>query len=131
MLMRKLLVIFGPLLLCLLTCVLFMWMDAWFAAGSFFQYVCKGICLGVGVALMLPVAGIGVRDSGLVSMLWIAAALLLTTLGYQYMETVGVVHWPALKAIISINGQVVLIESTVMGYLTLTALLGRKRKKSA
>ena len=59
-------------------------------------------------------------------MLYIGAGILLMTLGYQYLETVGAVHWPALKAIISINGQVVLIESTVMGTLALTALLNRR-----
>ena len=48
---------------------------------------------------------------------------------YQYLETRGVVNWPALRAVISINGQVVLTESTVMGFLALTAALCGKRRR--
>ncbi len=128
MLMRRLLVVFGPIVLCLLTCVLFMWLDGWFPQGSFFLYSLKGVCLGLAVALVLPVAGISMKSTGLTGMLYIAAGLLLLTLGYQYLETVGVVHVPALKATLSINGQVVLIESTVMGFLLPTAVLNRRRK---
>ena len=131
MLMRRLVAVICPLLLCLLTCLLFMWLDRWLAAGNFFQYAVKGVSLGLCVALLLPVAGIAVKNTGLTGMLYIAAGLLLLTLVYQYMETVGAVNWPALKAIISINGQVVLIESTVMGYLALTAALNTKRRRRA
>ena len=128
MLMRRLLVVFGPIVLCLLTCVLFMWLDGWFPQGSFFLYALKGVCLGLAVALVLPVAGISTKSTGLTGMLYIAAGLLLLTLCYQYLETVGVVHVPALKATLSINGQVVLIESTMLGFLMLTAVLNRRRK---
>ena len=127
MLMRRLVAVFCPLILCLLTCVVFRWLDRWFAAGNFFLYVLKGLSLGLCVALLMPVAGITMRNTGLTPMLYIGAGILLVTLGYQYLETVGAVHWPALKAIISINGQVVLIESTVMGNLLLTAVLNRRR----
>ena len=128
MLMRRLITVVCPLILCLLTSVVFMLLDRWFAAGNFFAYLLKGVALGIGVALLLPVAGIRVRHTGLTGLLYIAAVLLLITLGYQYLETVGAVHWPALKAVLSINGQVILIEGTMMGYLALTAFLNRKRR---
>ena len=128
MLLRKLLVVVGPLLLCLITCTLFKWLDTLPVAGDFFLYVLKGITLGVCVALMLPVAGITTRGVGLTVCMYAAAGLLLLMLLYQYMETIHAVNWPALRAMISINGQVVLVESTVMGYLTLTAALNRHRR---
>ena len=129
MLMRKLLVVLGPLMMCLLTCLIFRWLDGLLAAGNFFLYAIKGVALGVCVGLLLPVAGIYTRNTGLTGWLYVAAGLLLITLTCQYLEAVRVVNWPALKAIISINGQVILVESTVMGFLVLTALLGGKRKK--
>jgi hypothetical protein len=131
MLMRRLLAVFGPILLCLLTCVAFMWLDRWLPPGDFFQYTLKGVLLGLCVALALPAAGISAKNTGLTGMLWIGAGLLLLTLAYQYLETIGAVHVPALVATLSINGQVVLIESTVMGYLALTASMNRRRRPAA
>ena len=128
MLMRRLLAVFGPIVLCLLTCAVFMWLDRWFAPGSFFLYALKGIVLGLCVALVLPAAGISAKNTGLTPMLFIGAGLLLLTLVYQYMETVGAVSVPALRATLSINAQVVLIESTVMGYLALAGVLNRRRR---
>ncbi len=128
MLMRRLIVVLCPLILCLLTSALFMLLDRWFAAGNFFAYLLKGVTLGVCVALLLPLAGLSVKNTGLTGMLYIAAGLLLLTLCYQYLETIGAVRWPVLKAIISINGQVILIESTVMGFAALTAVLNRRRR---
>ena len=128
MLLRKLLVVVGPLLLCLLACLLFQWLDTIPAAGDFFLYALKGVTLGACVGLMLPVAGITTRGAGLTAWMFAAAGLLLLTLVCQYLETVHVVNWPVLRAIISINGQVVLAESTVMGYLTLTAVLNQRRR---
>ena len=58
MLIRKLLVVLGPILMCLLTCLLFRWLDGLFVTGNFFLYAIKGISLGLCVALLLPVAGI-------------------------------------------------------------------------
>ena len=127
MLMRKMLVVLGPVLLCVVTCAVFRWLDGMMPAGSFFLFMFKGVALGACVALLLPVAGIRVITTGLVPLLFVAAALLFATLLYQYLETVEVLNWPVLRAIISINGQVVLVESAMMGYLALTALLCRKR----
>ena len=126
--MRKLFVVLGPLLLCLLTCTLYMWLDNLLPAGSFFQYALKGALLGLALATVLPVAGITAKNTGLTAMLYVAAGLLLATLTYQYLETVGAVRWPALKALITVNGQVVLVESTAAAYLALTAALNRRRR---
>ena len=128
MLMRKIVAALCPLLLCLVTCVLYRWLDGLLAQGDFFLFLLKGILLGVCVALLLPLAGISARNNGLIRLLYVAAGLLLVFLVYQYLETVGVVHWPILKSIVSINGQVVLVESTVMGFLTVTAMFNTKKR---
>lgn len=128
MLMRKLVATLCPLLLCLVVCVLYRWLDGLFASGDFFLFLLKGVLLGVCVALLLPIAGISARNNGLVRLLYVASGLLLLFLTYQYLETVGAVSLPALRSIVSINGQVVLVESTVMGFLTVTALLNGKKK---
>ncbi len=128
MLMRKLLVVLGPLLLCLLCSVLFRWLDGLQAAGSFFVFVLKGLALGVAIALVLPVAGIRTHNNGLTGLLYIAAGLLALALLYQYLETVGAVHWLALRAIFSLNGQVVLIQSAMLSFAALTAALGTRAR---
>ena len=128
MLMRKIVAALCPLLLCLVTCVLYRWLDGLLAQGDFFLFLLKGILLGVCVALLLPLAGISARNNGLIRLLYVAPGLLLVFLVYQYLETVGVVHWPILKSIVSINGQVVLVESTVVGFLTVTAMLNTKKR---
>ena len=128
MLMRKLLVALGPLLLCLLTCALYRWMDAMLTLNSFIQFALKGVLLGVCTALLLPVAGVTHRNTGLTGWLFVAAALLLVTLVLQYLDATGSLHWPVLRAVIGSNGQVVLVESTVMGFLTVTAALNLKRR---
>ncbi len=127
MLLRKLVAALCPLLLCLLTCALFRWLDSLLPAGNFLLFLLKGLLLGFCVALLLPVAGIGTRHNGLIPWLFVAAGVLALLMLYQYLETVGVVSWPALKALISINGQVVLVEGTVTGFLLLTGFLGRRR----
>ena len=127
MLLRKLVAALTPLLLCLLTSVLFRWLDGLMPSGNFFLFVLKGLLLGLCVALLLPVAGISTRNNGLMHWLFVAAVVLALLVLYQYLETVRVVNWPALKTLISINGQVVLVESTVMGFLLLTGILGRRR----
>lgn len=127
MLLRKLVAALCPLLLCLLTCILFRWLDGLMDPGNFFLFVLKGVLLGTCVALLLPVAGITSRTNGLVRWLFVAAGILFLFLLYQYLETMGVVNWPGLKSLISINGQVILVESVVMGFLLITGLFNRKR----
>jgi hypothetical protein len=129
MLMRKLLVAVGPPLLCLLTCVLFRWLDELTGITGFIQYLLKGALLGVCLGLVLPVGGITIKNNGLTGWLFAAAGLMTLALSAQYMQTVGALRWPLLDAIITVNGQIVLAESAVTGYLLLTAALNLKPKK--
>ncbi len=127
MLLRKLVAALGPLLLCIVACAAFRWLDGALGAGSFFAFLLKGVLLGAALALFMPLAGLSVRTNGLVPWLWLGAGLLLITLLYQYLETVGALHVPLLRAVLTINGQVVLIESAAMGYLAATSLLYKGR----
>lgn len=127
MLLRKLVAALCPLMMCLLTCMIFRWLDGLMESGSFLLFALKGLALGTCVALFLPVAGITSRTNGLARWLFVAAGLLALFLIYQYLETVHVVSWPVLKSLISINGQVVLAESVCLGFLVVTALLNRNR----
>lgn len=126
MLLRKLAAALGPLLLCLVVCAAFRWVDGLLGAANFSAFLLKGLLLGLCLALVLPLAGVSARTNGLVPWLFAGAGLLLILLAYQYLETSGVLHSALLLNLISINGQVVLVESTVMGYLCATALMYRR-----
>ena len=128
MFLRKLTVALCPPLLCLAVCLLYRWLDGVLGAGLFWSFCLKGLALGVAAALLLPVAGIKTYHNGLTSWLLAGAALLLALLLYQYLETVGSVHSQLLLTILTVNGQVVLVESTVLGCMVTTALLNRKGK---
>ena len=127
MLLRKLVAALCPLLLCLLTCGIFQWLDGLIPAGDFFSFLLKGLLLGACVALLLPVAGISSKTNGLAGWLFAAAGILLLVVLYQYLETIRFIHWPVLRALLSINGQVIWVECTIVGFLLVTAFLNRNR----
>ena len=127
MLLRRLAASFAPLLLCVLVLTVFRWVDGWLGSGVFWAFALKGIVLGGALALILPAAGVRARTTGLTGWLLLGAGVLLAAIVYQYLETTGAVHWPVLASLMEFNGQVVLVESVVMGYMAATALYFRGR----
>ena len=127
MLLRKLVVAICPLLVCAVVCMAFRWVDGWLGSSAFWAFVIKGGLLGAALALTLPIGGIRAHTNGLAGWLLAGAALLFAAILYQYMETTGEVHWPLLAALMTFNGQVVLVESAVMGYMLTAGLWYRKR----
>lgn len=125
MILRKLVAALCPLLLCVVVCTAFRWIDGLMGAGAFWAFVLKGVLLGAALALILPLSGVRAHTSGLTGWLWLGAALLLAAVIYQYMETTGKVHLPVLKSIMTVNGQVVLVESAAMGYMAALAFWKR------
>ena len=123
MLLRRLVAALGPLLLCVLVCAVLRWLDSLMGATSFLAFLVKGLLLGVALALTLPLAGVRARTNGLTGWLLLGAGLLAAVLAYQYLETEGLISVPVLRAVLSINGQVVLTEGAVLGYLCTTAAL--------
>ncbi|MDY2655936.1 MAG: hypothetical protein SOV75_02895 [Candidatus Limiplasma sp.] len=130
MLLRRLVAALGPLLLCVLVCAVFRWLDGMMEAASFLAFLIKGVLLGAALALTLPLAGVRARTNGLTGWLLLGAGILAAALAYQYLETEGLVSVPVLRAMLSINGQVVLTEGAAFGYLCTTAALYRPRRLS-
>ena len=128
MLLRRLVAALCPVVLCLLCCILFRWLDSLMSSGGFLLFLLKGLLLGCCAGLLLPVAGIAAKNNGLIPWLFVAAGLLALLLLYQYLETRRVVNWPALKALITVDGQVVLVEGAVAGFLLLTGILNRRKR---
>lgn len=128
MLLRRLVAALGPLLLCVLVCAVFRWLDGLMGAAGFLAFLVKGLLLGVALALTLPLAGVRARTNGLTGWLLLGAALLAAVLAYQYLETEGLISVPVLRAVLSINGQVVLTGGAALGYLCTTAVLYRPRR---
>ena len=125
MLLRKLVTALCPLLLCILVCTAFRWIDGLMGSGAFWAFALKGALLGAALSLILPISGVRARTNGLTGWLWLGAGLLLAAVIYQYMETTGAVHLPVLKSIMTVNGQVVLVESAAMGYMAALAIWKR------
>ena len=127
MLLRKLVAALWPLLLCAVVCLVFRWVDGWLGSASFWAFVIKGALLGAALAFSLPAAGVKAHTNGLAGWLLLGAGLMAAVILYQYLEITGAVHVPVLQAVFSFNGQVVLVESAVAGYLTACGLWYRKR----
>ena len=127
MLLRKLMVAVCPLVLCAVVCSVFKCLDGWLGSTAYAAFVMKGIMLGASLAIILPIAGVRARTNGLCGWMLVGAALLGAALVYQYLETNGLVHAPVLSTLLTVNGQVVLVESAAMGYLTAAGLWYRKR----
>ena len=127
MLLRKLVTAFGPLLLCVAVTSLFRWIDGVLGSGAFWAFAFKGMLLGAALALILPAAGVRAHTAGLTGWLWLGAGVLMAAILYQYLESTGAVHFPVLRSIMTLNGQVVLVESTAMGYMAALALWRRGR----
>ena len=122
MLLRKLVTAFGPLLLCVVVTSFFRWIDGLMGANAFWAFALKGMMLGAALSCILPAAGVRARTVGLTGWLWLGAGVLAAVILYQYLESTGAVHWPLLRSILTFNGQVVLVESTAMGYMAALAL---------
>lgn len=127
MLLRKLVAALCPLLLCLLTCVAFRWLDGMGGLAPFFAFVIKGVLLGVCVALIVPIAGVSMRTNGLMPWLLGGAGLLLIVVIFQYLQSVNVIQAQLLRSMLTVNGQVLLVEGTVMGYMLTMGLMLRRR----
>lgn len=127
MFLRKALVALGPVVLCLLSCVLFRWLDTLFASSDYFGFLLKGLLLGAAIGLVLPAAGIQTRHTGLTGYLYVASGILFAVLAYQCLETARVLSWPLMRAIVSTSGASVLAEAAMLAFTLLTAVLQPKR----
>ena len=126
MLLRKLTAALLPLLLCVVFCAALRLLDGWLGAGGFWVFALKGVLLGGLLALVLPIAGVRAHTNGLTPWLFTGAGVLLAVLLYQYMETIGTLHSAFLSSLLTVTGQVGLVESAFMGYLTAAGAIYRR-----
>lgn len=122
MFLRKLTVMVVPLMLCWVLCLLFPLLNGL----GFWSNVLKGVALGMLMAMLLPLSGASRRKEAFAGLLWIPAALLALTVGYQYLSSTNMLNIPVLNVLSTTNGQVVLIESTFVGYMGTQCLRTRK-----
>lgn len=113
MFLRKLTVMVVPLILCWVLCVLFPLLNGL----GFWSNVIKGVALGVALALLLPLSGASRRREPFAGLMWVPTILLALTVGYQYLSSVNILLVPVLNVLATTNGQIVLIESTFVGYM--------------
>ena len=78
------------------------------------------------LALLLPLSGAGRKKEPFAGLLWVPALLLMLTVGYQYLHSIGAASVPMLNILATTDGQVVLVECVLVGYMTLQSLRTRK-----
>lgn len=122
MFLRKLTVIVVPLLLCWLMCILFPVMNGL----GFWSNVLKGLILGVGLALLLPLSGASRKKEPFAELLWIPALLIMLAVCYQHLFSMGKVSIPMLNMLATTDGQVVLVECVLVGYMVTQSIRTRK-----
>lgn len=127
MLLRKLVAALCPLLLCMVVCQAFRWLDGLLGSSVFWTFVLKGVLLGIALSLCLPLAGVRAHTNGLAGWLLGGAGLMLLAILYQALEAKGVLRLVVLHALLPANGQVVFAESVVAGYLLTAGLWYRRR----
>lgn len=122
MFLRKLTVMVVPLILCWVLCVLFPLLNGL----GFWSNVIKGVALGVAAALMLPLSGASRRREPFAGLMWVPTLLLTLTVCYQYLSSANILLVPVLNVLATTNGQIVLIESTFVGYMGTQCVRTRK-----
>ena len=122
MFLRKLTVMVAPLLLAAGLCLLFPVMGGL----GFWSNVLKGMLMGVVLALLLPISGAGRKREPFAGLLWVPAVVLALVVTYQYLESIGTVNWPVLSMLTTRDGQVVMVECALTGYMAAQCIRTKK-----
>ena len=122
MFLRKLTVMVAPLLLAAGLCLLFPVMGGL----GFWSNVLKGMLMGVVLALLLPLSGAGRKREPFAGLLWVPAVVLALVVTYQYLESIGTVNWPVLSMLTTRDGQVVMVECALTGYMAAQCIRTKK-----
>ena len=122
MFLRKLTVMVAPLLLAAGLCLLFPVMGGL----GFWSNVLKGLLMGVVLALLLPISGAGRKREPFAGLLWVPAVVLALVVTYQYLESIGTVNWSVLSMLTTRDGQVVMVECALTGYMAAQCIRTKK-----
>lgn len=121
MFLRKLVVIFVPLLLAALLCIVFPLVTKL----GFWTNVLMGALLGVSLSLLLPLSGLSRQREPFAGMMWTPLIVLLVIVIVQYLEGHGT-SVPVLGVFRTSQPTVVLVECAFIGYM-LVALVRTKK----
>lgn len=121
MFLRKLVVIIVPLLLTALLCVLLPALEGM----PFWTEVFRGLALGVGLALLLPLSGASRRREPFAGLLWAPVLLLAVTVLVQYLLVIGI-DLPVLNVLRTSDGNVVLAECAFLGFMAVQTIRTKK-----
>ena len=117
MFLRKFTVMILPLVMLAALCILIPAISAF----GFFSFVLKGLCLGVALALLLPLSGATRQREPFGVLLWVPLLVMILVVVYQYMALSGITL-PVLALFATEASQVVLIESAFIGFMAATCL---------
>ncbi len=121
MFLRKLVVIFVPLLMTAALCIILPMLEGM----PFWTEALQGGLLGVALALLLPLAGASKRREPFAGLLWTPIILLGLTIVCQYLLVIGI-ELPVVEALRTSDGNVVLVEAAFMAFMAVTAIRTRK-----
>ena len=121
MFVRKLVVIFVPLLLAGLLC----WLVPYIAGTDFGANVLLGGTLGVSLVLLLPLSGASRRREPFAGLLWVPLMVLCIVLAAQYMAFIGI-EMSVLELFRTGHPQTVLVESAFIGYMAVQVFRTKK-----
>ncbi len=120
MFFRKLMVMVLPILLLAAFWFLMPFLNT--LSLGFFDGVVRGVCLGIGLALIMPIAGAGKRREHFAALLWIPAVLTLLVLVYQYLEAMGIFSVEYLHVLATEDREMLTIESLFLAYMAVVSL---------
>ncbi len=121
MFLRKLVVIFVPLLLTALLCVALPMLEGI----PFWTEALQGAVLGLGLALLLPLAGASRRREPFAHLLWVPALLLFLTVICQYLLVIGI-QLPVVDVLRTTDSNVILAECAFLTFMAVQLFRTRK-----
>ena len=121
MFLRKLMVIFVPLLIVTVLCVVFPLVTEL----GFFTNVILGALLGAGLALLLPLSGVAKRREPFAGLMWVPLVTLAAVVVVQYLESRGITV-PVLGFLRTTQPTVVLVETAFVGYMLVAVIRTKK-----
>lgn len=118
MFLRKLTVMFVPLLMTAAVCFLLPYLSGL----GFFSWVLTGLAMGVSLALLLPLSGASRRREPFAGLLWIPSILLVLTVAYQYAAGTGLWSAAVLSVLETNQSHVIMVECTFAAYMIATCI---------
>ena len=118
MFLRKLVVIFLPLVMVLLICLLLPLLSG----AGFLYWAVAGLLLGIALALVLPLSGATRMREPFGYLLWVPALVLILVVLFQGLTVNGGADIPVLSLLTAATPSVILVECAFIGFLMTTVI---------